>query len=271
MSLAPPSAHGLRATARIVATAAPGTTDLPLLRGEGPFNLYRTRSDGPEARVCIVGAMSAPHNGDRLVIEATAEQGATVHITSASATIALPGPTPTHATYEVVLTVGDDAELRWLPKPLISAAGSDLHQTTLVDLAPTARFVLREEQILGRMNEPAGHLTNRITVRRNGKPLLDQQTTSGPGTPGWDSPAILAGNQAIGQLLVVDPAFDAQPPPVHLLGDAVNGHGVLTPLAGPGALATAVASNALHLRRCLDTAMDHLARHHDRESGDEKR
>ncbi|MFI1204953.1 urease accessory protein UreD [Streptomyces sp. NPDC020883] len=52
------------------------------------------------------------------------------------------------------LTAGEHAQLHWLPRPLISAAGSDLRQTWSIDLAPTARLVVREEQILGRAGEP---------------------------------------------------------------------------------------------------------------------
>ena len=144
-------ATGVRATARITAVTTGGTTTLPVLDGDGPFELRRLRSRGTEARVCIVGAMSAPLGGDRLRIEATAQQGAALHISSAAATLALAGPTSEHATYDVHLTVAEHAELRWLPKPLICAAGSNLRQTWTVDLDPTARLLLREEQVLGRI------------------------------------------------------------------------------------------------------------------------
>lgn len=116
---AAPQVAGVRATARMTAAIRGGTTTLPVLDGDGPFEFRRLRSRGTEARVCIVGAMSAPLGGDRLRIEATAEQGAALHVTSAAATLALRGPTPAHATYDVHLTVAEQAELRWLPKPLI--------------------------------------------------------------------------------------------------------------------------------------------------------
>lgn len=51
---------GVRATARIAAATRGGTTTLPVLDGDGPFELRRLRSRGTEARVCVVGAMSAP-------------------------------------------------------------------------------------------------------------------------------------------------------------------------------------------------------------------
>lgn len=195
---------GVRATARITATAVGEATTLPVLDGDGPFELRRARSYGSQARVCVLGAMSAPLGGDRLRIEVIAERDARLHVTSAAATVALRGPTREHATYDVRLTVGEGARLHWLPKPLISAARSNLRQTCAVDLAATARLVLREEQVLGRANEPPGRLTGRLTVRHDGRLLLDQRTGYGPGVPSWDGPAVLGGHRAVGQLLVVD-------------------------------------------------------------------
>jgi urease accessory protein len=245
---------GLRAVARIV--AAPdgrGGTALPVLTGDGPFALRRTRSPQPEAaHVTLVGAMSAPLGGDRLAIEATVEPGARLRVGSAAATVSLPGPTGGTATYDVHLTLGQGAELHWLPEPLIAAAGSDLRVTTRVDLAPGARLVLREEQILGRAGEEAGRLTTRLVVRHAGRPLLDQELSFGPGAPDWAGPAVLHTHRATGQLLTVDPAFDEKPAEPRILsGDPARGEAVRTPLAGPAVLTTAVAPDGLLLRRLL--------------------
>ncbi|KAB2589668.1 urease accessory protein UreD [Streptomyces arboris] len=259
-ALAPPlprntAAVGVRATARITAAARSGGTVLPVLDGDGPFELRRLRSRGSEARVCVVGAMSAPLGGDRLRIEATAQQGAALHVTSAAATLALRGPTTAPATYDVHLTVEDHAELRWLPKPLISASGSNLRQTWTIDLAPTARLVLREELALGRTGEPPGRVTTRLTVRRGGRVLLDQAADYGPGAVGWDSPAVLAHHRATGQILIVDPGFAPEPPTFQALSEtSQDGLAVLTPLAGPAALITAIAPDGLRLRHLLNTA-----------------
>ncbi|CAM5637865.1 Urease accessory protein UreD OS=Streptomyces alboniger OX=132473 GN=ureD PE=3 SV=1 [Streptomyces alboniger] len=68
-----------------------GGTVLPVLDGEGPLALRRTRSHGPAARVTLVGAMSGPLGGDHLTVEATAHAGARLRIDSAAATLALPG------------------------------------------------------------------------------------------------------------------------------------------------------------------------------------
>ncbi|MDJ0462419.1 urease accessory protein UreD [Streptomyces sp. H27-C3] len=242
----------MAATARI--TAAPdgrGGTSLPVLESDGPLALRRTRAGGPYARVTVVGAMSAPLGGDRLAVDADVRAGAMLRVDSAAATVALPGRTGAHACYDVRLTVGEDARLDWLPEQLISAYGSDLRMTTRVELAASARLVLREEQILGRHGEVPGTLTTRLTVRRAGRPLLDQELSYGPGAPGgWDGGAVLGGARATGQLLVVDPRFASEPPEARLLGDGA----ALTPLAGPAVLVTAVAADALLLRRVLDEA-----------------
>jgi urease accessory protein len=239
----------VRATARIV--AAPGGR-LPLLESDGPLALRRTRAvhGGPGvSRVTVVGAMSAPLGGDRLAIEAEVRDGARLTVDAAAATIALPGRRPETASYDVRLTVGQHAELHWLPEQLISAYGSDLRMTTRIELAPTARLVLREEQVLGRHGESTGTLSTRLTVRRAGRPLLDQELSYGPGASGgWDGGAVLGGHRAVGQLLVVDAELADSPERARLLGERA----VLTPLAGPGFLVTAVAPDARELRRVLD-------------------
>ncbi|MFE1884496.1 urease accessory protein UreD [Streptomyces diastatochromogenes] len=251
------TATGVRARARIVARAdGRGGTALPVLDGEGPLALRRTRADGDEARVMVVGAMSGPLGGDRFSLDARVEEGARLHVGSAAATIALPGQAKGEAHYDVRLDVAGGGELRWLPEQLISAGGSDLHVTTRAELAAGARLVLREEQVLGRVGEEPGRLTSRLTVRVAGRTVLDQELSCGPGAPGgWDGPAVLAGHRSVGQLVVVRPEFAEQPVAARMLGECA----ALVPLAGPAVLVSAVAPDALALRRLLDEALTRLA------------
>ncbi|SFD66989.1 urease accessory protein UreD [Streptomyces aidingensis] len=241
---------GLSASARVA--AGPGGT-LPVLAGDGPLALRRTRAAGPYAQVTLVGAMSAPLGGDRLRLAAEARPGAALRITSAAAMVALPGRGGGAARFDTELTVRQGGELRWLPEPLISARGSELVTHARIDLAADARLVFREEQVLGRSGEEGGRLTSRITVRWAGRTVLDQELSTGPGAPGWDGGAVLGGHRAVGQLLVVDPAAygeggrPAEPRPL-------GGTAALLPLAGaPAVLVTALAPDALALRRLLDT------------------
>ncbi|MFJ9612869.1 urease accessory protein UreD [Streptomyces noursei] len=249
---------GVRATARIRATYNGRVTTLPELRSDGPFHLRRMRTGGRGATVGIIGAMSAPLGGDRLALDITAEDRAELEVTTAAATLALRGPTTAPATYDVRLTVGEGASLRWLPQPLISAAGSNLQQTYTVGLAATSRLLLREEQLLGRANEQPGHLVSRIRVHHAGRALLDQHTAYGAPEPGWDGPAVLGGHRAVGQLLIVDPKMDVGRDPVLLREGTNDGCAVLAPLAGgPALLATAVAPTSSALRELLDEALAH--------------
>ncbi|MDO0928809.1 urease accessory protein UreD [Streptomyces sp. TG1A-8] len=251
------SAAGVRAHARITARGdGRGGTALPVLDGEGPLAPRRTRASGAGARVVLVGAMSGPLGGDRFHVTARAEEGARLHVGSAAATLALPGQAGGEARYDVRLDVADGAELRWLPEQLISARGSDLRVTTRAELAAGARLVLREEQVLGRTGEEPGRLGSRLTVRVAGRTVLDQELACGPGAPGgWDGPAVLAGHRSAGQLVVVRPEFAGRSPAAAMLGECA----ALVPLAGPAVLVSAVAPDALGLRRLLDEALALLA------------
>ncbi|MDB1089100.1 urease accessory protein UreD [Streptomyces sp. ACA25] len=240
-----PAPAGVTAAARI--TAVRGGA-LPVLESDGPLALRRTRASGPYTQVTMVGAMSVPLGGDRLRVTVRAGAGAALRVTSVASMVALPGPDGGAAEFVTELSVGDGAELHWLPEPLISARGSELRMTTRIRLAATARLVFREEQVLGRAGEEPGRLSSRLTVHHAGRPLLDQELSYGPGVPGWDGAAVLGGCRAAGQLLVAGPEFREQPVEPVLLG----GTAVRTPLAGPASLVTAVAPDALELRRLLD-------------------
>ncbi|MFD4569989.1 urease accessory protein UreD [Streptomyces sp. NPDC058475] len=250
------TATGIRAIARIVARAdGRGGTALPVLSGDGPLALRRTRANGSEARVMLVGAMSGPLGGDRFSVEVRVEEGARLHVGSAAATIALPGQTKSEARYDVRLAVADDAELHWLPEQLISAGGSDLHVTTRAELGAGARLVLREEQVLGRAGEEPGRLTSRLTVRVAGRTVLDQELSCGPGAPGgWDGPAVLAGHRSVGQLVVVRPEFAEKT----IIARAVRDSSVLVPLTASAILVTTVAPDAWLLRQSLDESLRSL-------------
>ncbi|QPP10173.1 urease accessory protein UreD [Streptomyces bathyalis] len=241
-----PRAFAVRAGARVTAVAdGRGGTAVPLVSGTGPLTprLTRAARDAAEgeARVTLVGAMSAPLGGDQLTLDVRVEAGARLRMDTVAASVALPGRGGDAARYDVRLTVGEHAQLRWLPGPLISASRSDLRQTVHVELAPTARLELRDVFVLGRTGEEPGRLTTRVSVNRGGRPLLDQQLDIGAGAPGWDSGAVLGGHRAVGQLLLVDPDLARDPAPPCLPGpDAV-----VTPVEGPAVLVTALGADAL--------------------------
>ncbi|MFD5373099.1 urease accessory protein UreD [Streptomyces griseoincarnatus] len=243
---------GVRAEAEIRARSdGRGGTALPVLESRGPLALRRTRGSGATAHVSLVGAMSGPHGGDHFTVRADVGTGARLRVGSAAATLALPGQHGGRARQDVRITVAAGGELHWLPEPLISVRGSELAVHTHVDLESGARLVLREELVLGRTGEAPGRLTSRLTVRVDGRPVLDQELDCGPGAPGgWDGPAVLGGHRAAGQLVVIDAEFTEKP---IAPGVPADGLAVL-PLSGPAVLVSAVAPDALRLRRLLDRA-----------------
>jgi urease accessory protein len=248
------TAAAVTAVARI--TAVPdgrGGTALPVLTGEGPLAVRRTTHPGSAtaAQVTLVGAMAAPLGGDRLRVEVRVRAGARLRVTSAAATVSLPGHLRAPAHYQLDLCVDRDATLEWLPEPVIAAAGSDLRAGTRVRLTGSARLLLREEYVLGRSGEPPGRLTARLTVSHDGRTLLDQSTDHGPGAPGWDGPAVLGAHRALGLCLLHDPDLTGKQPPAELLGTP-PAEAALLPLAGgSGVLVTGLAPDGLRLRRAM--------------------
>jgi urease accessory protein len=257
----PPAPHpsGVHATARLRADHNGHTTTVPLLHSDGPFHLRRLRPRGKRARISVIGAMSAPLGGDRLALHITATDRSRLEVTTAAATIALRGCTTAPAAYDVQLTVGENASLNWLPQPLISTRGSTLHQTCTVQLTETSRLLLREEQLLGRTAEPPGLLSTRLTVERDGHPLLDQHTLYGEPALAWEGPAVLGSHRAVGQLLAVDPRLDPDHQPLLIEDEPTEGHALLAPLAnGPALLITAIAPTPARLRQLLNTGLAHI-------------
>lgn len=234
----PASVRGpVRAEARLVAEPdGRGGTRLSTVYGEPPLIWRRT---GP-GTVHLVGAAAGPLGGDDLTITLDVLAGTGLDVRTVAATLALPSAPARPSRLTVRATVGAGATLRWLPEPVIAAAGCDHRTTSTVDLDPTATLWWREEVVGGRHGEPAGDLDTATTVRRGGRTLLRHDLAIGPRVPGWDGPAVVGGRVA-GTLLVVDPARGDGPTPPHVLRLA----------GGPAVLVTAVGDDARAVRAVL--------------------
>jgi urease accessory protein len=228
----------VRARAVLVAEGARLTT----LHGEPPLLFRRTgTADDGATVVHLVGGAAGPLAGDDLGLRIDLDDGAAVEVRSVAATVALPGRGPDRSTLTVAVRVGPGATLRWLPEPLIAAAGCRHVGRAEIDLAPDARLLWRDELICGRHGEQPGDLRSELRIRYAGRPLLAHDLAVGPQAPGWAGPAVLGPARAAGSLLTVNL------PHPETVGTAM-------PLAGPGTLTVAVAGDGAELRRQLSAA-----------------
>jgi urease accessory protein len=231
------------AEAAIVACldAASGITRLPVLRSQVPLVLRRT----PDA-VYLVGGAAGPIGGDLLDLRIEVGAGATLRVRSAAASIALPGPDGLESVLTVTAAVAAGASLEYLPEPVVVAAGARHATIFLVTLAEGASLLLRDELLLGRHGEAGGAARSVLRVDYAGRPLL-RQALEVSGTDDVSlGPAVLAGHRAVGNLLRAGPEVGASQ-----ASTAGSPTVAVMPLAGPGILITALADDAVTLRRRL--------------------
>ncbi|SNY56015.1 urease accessory protein UreD [Paractinoplanes atraurantiacus] len=230
----------MKAFARVAAESdGRGGTRLAELRGESPLLPRRTGAH----RVHLVGGAAGPLRGDELRLEIAVGPGATLEVLSVAAQLALPGRSHLPASrYEISASVAEGGELRWLPEPLIAAAGCDHVTVTHVDVADGGHLLWRDDLVCGRHGEDPGDVRTETTVRYAGRTLYRHDLAVGPAAPGWSGAAVLGGGRALGTVVMT-----TEDGPAVLGGDAV-----LMPLAGPGMVGIAVGADIRQVRAALD-------------------
>ncbi len=223
----------------------------------------------PTMTVHLVNGAAGPLAGDDLRLDISVGGGVRLVLRSVAATVALPGHGPGPSRLTVTAEVADGGELDLGPEPTVVADGADHRIVTEVRLAATARLRLREEILLGRFGEPSGSVLSMLRVDVAGGaegsgtdlaggssrwvPLLRQELLLGPQAPGLRGPAQLGGARAVGSLLVVGPEWAE----AGAGADAAVAEGVARlPLTGPGYLVSALADDAVTLRRRLTALAD---------------
>jgi urease accessory protein len=270
----------VRASAALVAErGADGTTRLPVQRSQAPLILRRT----PEA-VYLVGGAAGPLGGDILELRIEVRAGAALRLRTAAAAVALPGRHGQESVLSVTISVAAGGRLEYLPEPTVAADGARHRTDIRVDLAAGAALVLRDEVILGRHGERGGACRTRLRADLAGVPLLRHELDVSGVDEVSLGPAVLAGQRTAGSLLCVDPDWadpdwvesdwpepgGAKPDRAEPDGAEPDGAGpdwvarparenpsgygpgvAVMPLAGPAVLITALAGDALTLRRRL--------------------
>ncbi|WP_214322019.1 urease accessory protein UreD [Nonomuraea sediminis] len=224
----------MRAVAGVGTTLAGGRTVLSTLRSAPPLTLRQTG----DTAVRLVSTAAGPLGGDRLELRIDVAPGTTLDFGSVAATLVLPGDGTSELL--IIATVGQGACLRFAPEPAILAAGCAHRQAVHLDLRGDARVLWREELVLGRYGERPGRCRTRFDALHDGRPLLRQELAIG--TDVDSSPAVYGTARCLGTTLVTGPRAEAP----------VVGEGVaVLPLAGPGTLVSALADDAVELRRRL--------------------
>lgn len=236
----------MRAEAAVVAEAdGRGGTRLAVLRGESPLLLRRTGPrGGGGVTVHLVGGAAGPLRGDELRLDVEVGPGARLEMLSVAAQLALPGRPAPASRMTVTATVASGGELRWLPEPLIAAAGCDHVVVTRVDVAAGGTLLWRDDLVCGRHREVSGAVRADTTIRYDGVTLYRHELAVGSGAPGWDGAAVLGGGRAAGTVIAVGADL---PSPAILGPDAA-----LMRLAGPAVLATAVGTDIRQVEGALD-------------------
>lgn len=263
-----PQPGEMRAYARLATEATIGgdgqwISHVSALRAQAPIVPRITGPKEPQpwadrlpapVRVSVAAGAAGPVGGDETHFDIDVGANSSLVLTDISATVLLPGAQGRCSRSSVRVRVAHGATLVWLAEPLIAAANCNHLNEVQVDLADTARLLLREELVLGRHGEQPGTIFQRLRIRRAGQPLYRQDLHIGADAPGWNSAAVAAGHRAVGSVLVVDPQRDWTTQRSATLCPSA----ALLPLAGPAALVCALADDSLALRRSLTAGLDDL-------------
>ena len=254
----------MRASAELVAErGAGGSTRLPVLRSQAPLILRRTAD-----AVYLVGGAAGPLGGDVLELRIEVREGAALRVRTVAAAVALPGRNGQESVLSVTLAVAAGGRLEYLPEPTVAADGARHRTDIRVDLAAGAALVLRDEMVLGRHAERGGACRTRLRADLAGVPLLRHEVDVSGTDEVSLGPAVLAGHRTAGSLLCVsagwagpdlvdpdwvDPEW-VEPDGAGTATGIPSGYApgvAVMPLAGPAVLVTALADDALTLRRRL--------------------
>ena len=172
--------------------------------------------------------------GDRFRVEARAEAGATLTLTTQAAERAYRAQPNETGRLATRLHVEDGARLNWLPQETILFQGSTLSRRLHVTLSGSARLLLCEPLIFGRaaMGEVLtdARFSARIEITRDGAPLyLDSLTLSGDVAAHMARPHIAAGARAMATLIHVNPDAESHLDAIRALLPATGGASLLFP------------------------------------------
>jgi urease accessory protein len=150
--------------------------------------------------------------GDQLELEACLGEGAHALITTPGATRWYRSTGSVNASQRIVLTVAPGAVLEWLPQETIYFNGTIAESALEIQLCGDAVFIACEIACLGRLAAGErfthGKIARCLTLARDGKLMLVEQSRLEAGSLLLNSPIGLAGEPVYGALLVSGKSID---------------------------------------------------------------
>jgi Urease accessory protein UreH len=171
-----------------------------------PYHLDRSG----QVAVTAINTGGGYLGGDRYRLQAELEPGASLLLTTQSATKVYRTPQgPAATTQEFVL--GEASRLESVPDGLIAYQGASYHQDTAVDMHPTASLALAETVTHGWSPDGApfafDEVSLRTRIRVGGELAVLDNLLIRPAEGGTNS-LMLGGHSHLATLLVVDPRAD---------------------------------------------------------------
>jgi len=229
---------------------------------EGALKLLFPHRDGSALQAMIVNSAGGITGGDRFTIEAHAEAGAALTLTTQACERAYRAQPGEVGELKVRLVAEAGGRLEWLPQETILFQCSALRRHLRVDLAADAQLLLCEPIILGRaaMGEAVtqAFFADRVEIFRDGRALfIDATRLSGDLAAQMDNPAVGRGARAMALVAYVAPNAEAE-------RDRIRAMWADDPLAGVSLIAPdtlvarVLASDGFALRQRLLPVLDRL-------------
>jgi urease accessory protein len=186
-------------------------TRLKDLRQEGSYRAIFPRPQDGNLEAVMINTAGGVTGGDRFSVTAMALDAARMSITTQASERIYRASGADAGQMENHLTVAKDAQLYWLPQETILFEGSRLRRSLVVDVDPTARFVMLEPLVFGRAASGedlrACTIQDCVSITSHGRPIyLDRIKMDGDLATMLGAQAVAGGARAMANLVLVDPA-----------------------------------------------------------------
>ncbi|PRZ43935.1 urease accessory protein [Antricoccus suffuscus] len=188
------------------------------------------RADGHHVSVAFVSSSATLLAGDDLRIDIDVGPGVSLELVEPSGMVAY-NARGGQASWSACVRVGDDAHVTWAAAPFVVAGGADVLRRTEIELADGASMLLRELLVLGRHNEVGGCVRSMLEASLASVPLLVEDLDLREPLR-RSAPGILGSARVLGTVALLGVCR----PPSECVHE--------TSLAGPGALARCIATDA---------------------------